>query len=82
MKVYARHKSHCSGCAPPYDVHQRGGSLCSECHQRILDIADDIFKKLGRPFLVLDSKGNGRAQEEIPADCAVVQAYGAGRGLL
>ena len=73
MKGYARHASHCSACAHPYEVHRKGGSLCSKGHQRALDVAQYVFNKAGQTFSVVDLQGDRRVQMEIPADCAVVR---------
>ena len=73
MKAFTRHASHCSTCAHPYDVHRKGGSLCSKGHQRALDVAQYVFNKAGQTFSVVDLDGNHRVQMEIPADCAVIR---------
>ena len=73
MKAFARHASHCSACAHPYDVHRKGGSLCSKGHARALDVAQYVFTKAGQAFSVVDLNGNQRVQMEIPADCIVVR---------
>ncbi|KAL9071209.1 MAG: hypothetical protein Q9161_004386 [Pseudevernia consocians] len=73
MKAFARHASHCSACAHPYEVHRKGGSLCSKGHQRALDVAQYVFNKAGQPFSVVDLDGNRRVQMEIPVDCAAVR---------
>ena len=73
MKAFARHASHCSTCAHPYDVHRKGGTLCSKGHQRALDVAQYAFNKAGQTFSVVDLEDNHRVQMEIPADCAVVR---------
>ena len=73
MKAFARHASHCSACAHPYEVHRKGGSLCSKGHQRALDVAQYVFIKAGQTFSVVDLEGNRRVQMEIPVDCAVVR---------
>ena len=73
MKAFTRHASHCSTCAHPYDVHRKGGSLCSKGHQRALDVAQYVFNKAGQTFSVIDLDGDRRVQMEIPADCAVVR---------
>ena len=73
MKAFAHHASHCSACAHPYEVHRKGGSLCSKGHQRALDVAQYVFNKAGQTFSVVDLEGNRRVQMEIPVDCAVVR---------
>ena len=73
MKAFARHASHCSACTHPYDVHRKGGSLCSKGHQRALDVAQYVFNKAGQTFSVVDLESDRRVQMEIPADCAVVR---------
>jgi len=73
MKAFARHASRCTACAHPYEVHRKGGSLCSKGHQRALDVAQYVFNKAGRAFSVVDLDGNRRVQMEIPADCGVVR---------
>lgn len=73
MKAFARHASHCSACAHPYEVYRKGGSLCSKGHQRALDVAQYVFNKAGQTFSVVDLEGNRRVQMEIPVDCAVVR---------
>ncbi|CAF9941097.1 MAG: hypothetical protein ALECFALPRED_008993 [Alectoria fallacina] len=72
MKAFARHASHCSDCAHPYEVHRKGGSLCSKGHLRALDVAQYVFNKAGQTFSLVDFEGNRRVQIEIPADCAVI----------
>lgn len=76
MKAFARHASHCSACARPYEVHRQGGTLCSKGHQRALDVAQYIYYKGGQSFSAIDHDGNNRIQVEIPANCEAV------RGLL
>lgn len=73
MKAFARHASHCSPCAHPYEVHRKGGSLCSKGHQRALDVTQYVFNKAGQTFSVVDLEGDRRVQMEIPVDCAVVR---------
>lgn len=73
MKAFARHASHCSACAHPYEVHRKGGSLCSKGHQRAQDVVQYVFHKAGQTFSVVDLEGNRKVQVEIPADCAVVR---------
>lgn len=73
MKAFTRHASHCATCAHPYDVHRKGGSLCSKGHQRALDVAQYVFNNAGKTFSVVDLDGNRRVQMEIPADCAAVR---------
>ncbi|KAL6714268.1 hypothetical protein ACLMJK_007691 [Lecanora helva] len=73
MKRFARHASQCSTCAHPYDVHRKGGSLCSKGHSRALDVTQYVFNKAGQAFSVVDLDGNHRVQMEIPADCSVVR---------
>ena len=76
MKAYAHHASHCSICAHPYDVHKRGGTLCTKGHQRALDVAQYLYNKSGQAYSLVDREGNQRIQVEIPAGCESV------RGLL
>ncbi|MCJ1269826.1 hypothetical protein MMC22_009719 [Lobaria immixta] len=76
MKAFARHASHCSSCAHPYDVHKRGGTLCTKGHQRALDVAQYLYNKGGQAYSLVDREGNQRMQVEIPAGCESV------RGLL
>ena len=73
MKAFARHASHCSKCAHPYEVHKNGGSLCSKGHQRAIDVAQYVMQKAGKAYSVVDLDGNRRVQMEIPADCAAVR---------
>ena len=73
MKAFARHASHCSSCAHPYEVHRKGGSFCSKGHQRALDVTQYVLNKAGQSFSVVDLDGNRRVQMEIPADCAVIR---------
>ena len=73
MKAFTRHASHCSTCVHPYDVHRKGGSLCSKGNQRALDVTQYIFNRAGQSFSVVDLEGDRRVQMEIPADCAVVR---------
>lgn len=76
MKAFARHASHCSSCAHPYDVHKRGGTLCTKGHQRAQDVAQYLYNKGGQAYSLVDREGNQRMQVEIPAGCESV------RGLL
>lgn len=73
MKAFVRHASHCATCAHPYEVHRRGGTLCSKGHQRALDVAQYAFNKAGQTFSEVDLNNNRRVQLEIPADCAAVK---------
>lgn len=73
MKAFARHASHCSKCAHPYEVHKNGGSLCSKGHQRAIDVAQYVMQKAGKAYSVVDLDGNRRVQMEIPADCEAVR---------
>ncbi|KAL8880880.1 MAG: hypothetical protein Q9192_007924 [Flavoplaca navasiana] len=74
MKAFARHASHCSACARPYEVHRNGGTLCSKGHQRALDVAQYIYNKGGQSFSLVDRDGNHRVQVEIPASCEAVRS--------
>ncbi|KAI4181162.1 MAG: hypothetical protein L6R41_006787 [Letrouitia leprolyta] len=74
MKAFARHASHCSTCARPYEVHRNGGTLCSKGHQRALDVAQYIYFKGGQSFSAVDRDGNNRVQVEIPANCETVRS--------
>ncbi|KAL8692984.1 MAG: hypothetical protein Q9218_002101 [Villophora microphyllina] len=74
MKAFARHASHCSICARPYEVHRNGGTLCSKGHQRALDVAQYIYNKGGQSFSVIDRDGNNRVQIEIPMNCEAVRS--------
>ncbi|KAL8644089.1 MAG: hypothetical protein Q9210_007430, partial [Variospora velana] len=74
MKAFARHASHCSTCAQPYEVHRHGGTLCSKGHQRALDVAQYIYCKGGQPFSVVDHDGINRVHVEIPANCEAVRS--------
>ncbi|KAL8748151.1 MAG: hypothetical protein Q9190_000046 [Brigantiaea leucoxantha] len=76
MKAFARHASHCSTCANPYEVHREGGTLCSKGHSRAIDVAQYLYSKGGQSFSKIDLEGSNRVQIEIPADCEAV------RGLL
>lgn len=73
MKAFARHASHCSTCAHPYEVHKKGGSLCTKGHQRALDVTEYVLNKAGQAYSMVDLDGNQRVQLEIPADCGVVR---------
>ena len=73
MKAFARHASHCSTCARPYEVHRKGGSLCSKGHQRALDVSQYVFNRAGQTFSVVDLDDNRIVQMEIPADCIVIR---------
>ncbi|KAL9007424.1 MAG: hypothetical protein Q9173_007302, partial [Seirophora scorigena] len=74
MKAFARHASHCSACARPYEVHRQGGTLCPKGHQRALDVAQYIYYKGGQSFSTLDQDGINHVHVEIPADCAAVRS--------
>ncbi|KAL8993689.1 MAG: hypothetical protein Q9169_006153 [Polycauliona sp. 2 TL-2023] len=74
MKAFARHASHCSACARPYEVHRNGGTLCSKGHQRALDVAQYIYNKGGQSFSLIDRDGNHCVQIEIPANCEAVRS--------
>ncbi|KAL8668410.1 MAG: hypothetical protein Q9168_006961 [Polycauliona sp. 1 TL-2023] len=74
MKAFARHASHCSSCARPYEVHRNGGTLCSKGHQRALDVAQYIYNKGGQSFSLSDRDGNHCVQVEIPANCEAVRS--------
>ncbi|KAL9025806.1 MAG: hypothetical protein Q9196_005436, partial [Gyalolechia fulgens] len=74
MKAFARHASHCSACAHPYEVHRHGGTLCSKGHQRALDVAQYVYNKGGQSFSAVDGNGNHRVQIEIPANCEAVRS--------
>ncbi|KAI4235737.1 MAG: hypothetical protein LQ352_008067 [Teloschistes flavicans] len=74
MKAFARHASHCSACARPYEVHRNGGTLCPKGHQRALDVAQYIYNKGGQSFSVIDRDGNQRVQVEIPMNCEAVRS--------
>ncbi|KAI4113401.1 MAG: hypothetical protein LQ338_008182 [Usnochroma carphineum] len=74
MKAFARHASHCSACASPYEVHRQGGTLCSKGHQRALDVAQYIYNKGGQSFSTVDHNGNNRVQIDIPANCEAVRS--------
>ena len=73
MKAFARHASHCSTCARPYEVYRKGGSLCSKGHQRARDVSQYVVNKAGQPFSVVDLEDDHRVQMEIPADCIVIR---------
>ncbi|KAL8786121.1 MAG: hypothetical protein Q9213_002987 [Squamulea squamosa] len=74
MKAFARHASHCSACANPYEVHRNGGTLCSKGHQRALDVAQYIYSKGGQSFSLIDRDGSNYVQVEIPANCEAVRS--------
>ncbi|KAI4280815.1 MAG: hypothetical protein L6R38_004150 [Xanthoria sp. 2 TBL-2021] len=74
MKAFARHASHCSACARPYEVHRNGGTLCSKGHQRALDVAQYIYNKGGQSFSLIDRDGNHCVQVEIPPSCEAVRS--------
>ena len=76
MKQFARHAAHCTTCAHPFEVHLRGGTLCTKGHQRALDIAKYLYSKGDRTFSTIDWESNVRTRVEIPAGCDAV------RGLL
>ena len=73
MKAFARHASHCSSCAHPYDVHRRGGALCSKGHQRAINVAQYLYNKNGKAYSLVDREGNQRIQIEIPLGCDAVR---------
>ena len=73
MKAFARHASHCSSCAHPYDVHRRGGTLCSKGHQRAIDVAQYLYNMSGQAYSLVDHEGNQRMQVEIPLGCEAVR---------
>ncbi|KAL9600257.1 MAG: hypothetical protein Q9219_003301 [cf. Caloplaca sp. 3 TL-2023] len=74
MKAFARHASHCSTCARPYEVHRHGGTLCSKGHQRALDVAQYIYNQGGQSFSAIERDGDNGIQVEIPADCEAVRS--------
>ncbi|KAI4183762.1 MAG: hypothetical protein LQ346_006244 [Caloplaca aetnensis] len=74
MKAFARHASHCSTCARPYEVHRHGGTLCSKGHQRALDVAQYVYYKGGQSFSAIDRDGINRVQIEIPSNCEAVRS--------
>ncbi|KAL9585542.1 MAG: hypothetical protein Q9212_001467 [Teloschistes hypoglaucus] len=74
MKAFARHASHCSQCARPYEVHRNGGTLCPKGHQRALDVAQYIYNKGGQSFSVVDRDGSQRVHVEIPMNCEAVRS--------
>ncbi|KAL8768474.1 MAG: hypothetical protein Q9209_005265 [Squamulea sp. 1 TL-2023] len=74
MKAFARHASHCSACAHPYEVHRNGGTLCSKGHQRALDVAQYIYSKGGQSFSLIDRDSSNYVQVEIPANCEAVRS--------
>ena len=74
IKAFARHARHCSTCAHPYDVHQRGHTLCSKGHQRALDVAQYLYNKRGETHSVVDRDGNRMVHVEIPRNCDVVRS--------
>lgn len=69
MKAFARHASHCSACAHPYEVHLRGGTLCAKGHLRAIDVANYLYNKGGQAFSKVDLEGNQRIHVEIPSGC-------------
>ena len=73
MRKFAHHASHCTTCAHPYEVHRKGGRLCSKGHSRALDVAQYVFNRAGQAYSVVDLNGNRLLQMEIPADCSVVR---------
>lgn len=73
MKAFARHCSHCTTCAHPYEVHKRGGALCAKGHQRALDVAQYLFNIDGHAYSLVDREGNQRVQVEIPVGCEAVR---------
>lgn len=74
VKAFARHAGRCSACAHPYDVHKRGGTLCSKGNQRALDVAQYLYNKQGEAHSVVDRDGNRIIQVEIPANCDAVRS--------
>ena len=74
MKAFARHASHCSSCAQPYEVYRKGGILCPRGHQLALDVAQYVYNKGGQAYSLVDREGNQRVQIEIPAGCESVRS--------
>ena len=74
MKAFARHASHCTSCAEPYEVYKRGGTLCPKGHQRALDVAQYVYNKGGKAYSLVDREGSQRVQIEIPAGCESVRS--------
>ncbi|MCJ1435993.1 hypothetical protein MMC27_005371 [Xylographa pallens] len=74
MKAFARHASHCSSCANPYQVHLRGATLCPKGHQRALNVAQYVYNKGDRAYSVVDREGNQQVQIEIPVGCESVRS--------
>ena len=73
MRVFARHASHCSTCAHPYEVHKKGGFLCNKGRQRALDVTQYVLNIAGQAYSMVDREGKHRVQLEIPADCNAVR---------
>ena len=76
MKGFARHCSHCSRCADPYEASRRGDGLCDKGRARAQRVAEYVYSKGDQAYSKVDSEGNQRVQIEIPAGCQPV------RGLL
>ncbi|MCJ1375948.1 hypothetical protein MMC20_007186 [Loxospora ochrophaea] len=73
MKAFARHASHCSTCAHPYEVHRRGDTLCDKGHQRAVDVAKYVYNKGGKAYSEVDRENRKQVQIEIPRNCEPVR---------
>ena len=73
MKSFARHCSHCSQCANPYEASRRGEGLCDKGFARAQSVAEYVYSKGGQAYSSVDFEGNQRVQIEIPVGCAPVR---------
>ena len=73
MKGFARHCSHCSQCANPYEASRRGEGLCDKGFARAQSVAEYVYSKRGQAYSYVDLEGNQRVQIEIPPGCSPVR---------
>ena len=74
MQRFAAHASHCTYCEDPYCVYMKGGTLCERGHAHARDVAQYIYSKGGKAYLVIDrSATEARVQIEILAKCDAIR---------
>ena len=73
MHSYARHATHCTQCAHPYESHLQGLSLCEKGHRYALNIVQYVYFKGGKAYSTVDRHQQHRIQVEIPVGCDIVR---------